>query len=197
MGVAGTVLLGITIATDGSVQKIRVVQSIPLLDKAAIDAVSKWRYTPYLVNGVPTAIDTVVSVNFAFINAPQHTVTVPVIVSVPQPARPTLPPPPDGVLRVSAKAMEAQMEKRVEPIYTAEAAEIDARGIVFVLLTISKSGTVSDAQVLAGADWFRNCIGSCEAVEVQTLRSRWRDARRSDDGKSELCAPQELTGGLC
>ena len=37
-----------------------------LKSECAIDAVSKWRYKPYLLNGEPTEVDTTVTVNFTF-----------------------------------------------------------------------------------------------------------------------------------
>jgi protein TonB len=32
---------------------------------AAIDAVRQWKYSPYLLNGEPTEVDTIINVNFA------------------------------------------------------------------------------------------------------------------------------------
>jgi protein TonB len=42
----------------------RVVRSIPLLDRAAIDAVRQWEFTPTLLNGVPTRVVMTVTVRF-------------------------------------------------------------------------------------------------------------------------------------
>jgi protein TonB len=41
-----------------------VLRSVPLLDKAALDAVRQWRFTPTLLNGVPVPIVMTVTVNF-------------------------------------------------------------------------------------------------------------------------------------
>jgi protein TonB len=49
--VSGIVILDATIAEDGSVQDVRVIRSIPLLDAAAVDAVRQWRFTPSRLNG--------------------------------------------------------------------------------------------------------------------------------------------------
>ena len=35
-----------------------------MLQQAAIDAVSRWRYRPYLLNGQPVEVETTVSVVF-------------------------------------------------------------------------------------------------------------------------------------
>jgi protein TonB len=62
--VEGRVVLEATIDEWGIVQNIVVRQSVPLLDRAAIDAVSKWRYAPTRLNGQPIAIIMMVTVVF-------------------------------------------------------------------------------------------------------------------------------------
>ena len=61
----GTVTLEATIDEAGNVKNLKVIGSRPLLDKAAIDAVSKWRYTPTRLNGVAVPIILTVRVTFA------------------------------------------------------------------------------------------------------------------------------------
>ncbi len=63
--IEGTVILEATIDEFGTVRDVRVLRSIPLLDRAAIDAVSKWRYTPTRLNGVAVPIRLTVTVSFA------------------------------------------------------------------------------------------------------------------------------------
>ena len=62
--VQGVVILEATIATDGHVQDVKVLRSIPLLDQAAVDAVKQWLYTPTTLNGVPVPVVMTVTVNF-------------------------------------------------------------------------------------------------------------------------------------
>jgi protein TonB len=62
--VEGRVVLEATIDEWGVVKNVVVRQSVPLLDKAAIDAVSKWRYAPTRLNGQPIAIVMMVTVTF-------------------------------------------------------------------------------------------------------------------------------------
>jgi TonB family protein len=40
------------------------VQSVPLLDQAAMDAVNLWRFEPALLNGVPVEVEMTVTINF-------------------------------------------------------------------------------------------------------------------------------------
>ena len=53
-----------TIDGEGKIADARVVKSVPLLDQAALDAVRQWEYEPSLLNGVPTAVVTIVTVKF-------------------------------------------------------------------------------------------------------------------------------------
>jgi protein TonB len=62
--VQGIVILEILVDREGSVADAKVLRSIPLLDQAAIDAVSQWKYVPTLLNGVPVSLVMTVTVNF-------------------------------------------------------------------------------------------------------------------------------------
>jgi periplasmic protein TonB len=62
--IEGTVVLEATIAPNGKVAEVRVVRSLPLLEKAAIDAVKQWVYSPTLIDGVPVTAIMTVTVRF-------------------------------------------------------------------------------------------------------------------------------------
>lgn len=62
--VQGDVVIEATIDEEGNVADARIVKSVPLLDQAALDAVRQWEYQPSLLNGVPTAVVTTVTVKF-------------------------------------------------------------------------------------------------------------------------------------
>lgn len=62
--VQGIVILEILVDTAGNVADAKILRSIPLLDQAAIDAVSQWKYMPTLLNGVPVSLVMTVTVNF-------------------------------------------------------------------------------------------------------------------------------------
>jgi len=49
------VIIEALIGTDGLVEEERVLRSIPLLDRIALEVVSQWEFTPTLLNGQPTA----------------------------------------------------------------------------------------------------------------------------------------------
>jgi len=63
-GVEGVVILSIKTDATGHVQGVMVLRSIPLLNKAAIDAVKQWVYEPYIKDGKPTPIVFTVTVRF-------------------------------------------------------------------------------------------------------------------------------------
>lgn len=60
----GTVVLQAIIGKDGTIQDLKVISGNPLLVNAAVDAVSRWRYQPTLLNGEPVEVVTEVEVNF-------------------------------------------------------------------------------------------------------------------------------------
>lgn len=62
--VEGIVILEVEITPTGEVSAPCVLRSIPMLDQAAIDAVSQWQFTPTLLNGVPVPVIMTVTVNF-------------------------------------------------------------------------------------------------------------------------------------
>jgi len=68
-GSQGTVMLRAVIGMDGAPLSLRVVndQIDPELARAAIESVSKWRYTRTLLNGKPIEVDTTIQVNFTLL----------------------------------------------------------------------------------------------------------------------------------
>ena len=63
--VQGVVILEAVVDLYGRVEDVRVLRSIPLLDKAAITAVRQWRYSPLLLNGAPERFVLTVTVSFS------------------------------------------------------------------------------------------------------------------------------------
>jgi TonB family protein len=62
--VQGSVVLEIVVDTEGIVTQAEVTESVPLLDKAAVAAVSQWKYTPTLLNNEPIEVILSVTLNF-------------------------------------------------------------------------------------------------------------------------------------
>lgn len=63
--VSGTVILHAIISKSGQVTNLVSIASPDAsLTAASIDAVKRWTYKPYLLNGEPTEVDTTITVNF-------------------------------------------------------------------------------------------------------------------------------------
>ena len=62
--IQGTVKLSATIAKDGTVQKLEVIDGHPLLVPAALAAVKQWRYSPALLNGEAVEVLADIALNF-------------------------------------------------------------------------------------------------------------------------------------
>lgn len=62
--IQGVVRLDAVISKDGTIQDLKVISGHPLLVKAALDAVSRWRYQPTLLNGESVEVATEIDVNF-------------------------------------------------------------------------------------------------------------------------------------
>ena len=63
--VQGEVVLDVAISKEGTIEGLRTLTGHPMLIPAAIDAVKRWRYKPYLLNGKPVPVQTQVTVNFS------------------------------------------------------------------------------------------------------------------------------------
>lgn len=66
--IQGLVRLEGIIATDGTIQQLRVVSGHPLLVQSALDAVRQWRYKPTHLNGEPVEVIAPIDVNFILSN---------------------------------------------------------------------------------------------------------------------------------
>jgi TonB family protein len=62
--VQGVVILECIVGADGRVVEVKVLRGIPLLDAAALEAVSQWRYEPTYVDGKAVPVIMTVTVSF-------------------------------------------------------------------------------------------------------------------------------------
>lgn len=64
--VTGVVILDTMIGKDGRIKDIRVLEApSPLLTSASKDAVAQWQYAPFIVDGQPQEVNTIISVFFS------------------------------------------------------------------------------------------------------------------------------------
>ena len=62
--IQGRVVVEATVMEDGSVGALKVVQGHPLLAQSAVDAVKRWRYQPFVLDGKPIQRETTITVDF-------------------------------------------------------------------------------------------------------------------------------------
>jgi protein TonB len=62
--VQGQVVMTAQISKDGNVESLTLVSGDPALAPSAMEAVKQWKYKPFLLEGIPTAVETQVTVSF-------------------------------------------------------------------------------------------------------------------------------------
>jgi protein TonB len=63
--IQGQVVLAAVISKEGMIENLHVLEGHPMLVRAALDAVSQWRYRPYILNNEPVEVETRITVNFS------------------------------------------------------------------------------------------------------------------------------------
>ncbi|MDR3735839.1 MAG: energy transducer TonB [Acidobacteriaceae bacterium] len=62
----GSVILHANISTEGKITNLCIVSSpYAILSESSMAGVEQWIYTPYLLNGVPTEVDTTITVGYS------------------------------------------------------------------------------------------------------------------------------------
>jgi protein TonB len=64
MHVEGNVVIDAMVTEQGSVEELKLVSGDPMLASAGLDAVRRWRYTPYSLNGKPVPKPTRITISF-------------------------------------------------------------------------------------------------------------------------------------
>jgi len=62
--VQGSVVVYALISKAGTMENVHAISGHPMLVPAAVDAVSQWRYRPYILNSEPVEVETQITVNF-------------------------------------------------------------------------------------------------------------------------------------
>jgi TonB family protein len=135
--VQGSVVLHAIISKMGTIESLSVISGPPMLTASAEDAVKRWVYKPYLLNGEPVEVETTITVNFTFGDAAPP-------LSAAEQGQAGLP------IRVSSGAMRGNLISRVDPVYPADARAAGIQGSVVLRAVISKTGTIEDLKVVSG-----------------------------------------------
>ena len=62
--IQGTVVVAAIISRAGVMEHVQAISGHPMLIPAAVEAVSQWRYKPYILNGEAIEVETQITVNF-------------------------------------------------------------------------------------------------------------------------------------
>ena len=180
-GVQGYVILEATIDADGRVADAKVIKPSGSddLDRAAVDAVSAWRYMPTLLNGVAVPVLLNVAVTFSLTRADQPAVDSPLpsagggirtlLGGTPEAAAHLAPPAgtapdPSGpvpvrigdetarptAIRVTGQMAAPRLIRRISPAYPPAARAAGVQGAVILEATIDAEGNVVNTKVLEG-----------------------------------------------
>jgi TonB family protein len=139
----GLVVLKISVSTSGRVDSTQVISGDPLLAQAAIAAVTKWKFKPFIRDGAAVTTSTNLRFDFIFCDqsAAEPSTRDAVSESEPHAIR---------VVRISQKAAEQLITHKVDPTYPELAALSRIQGVVLLRGVIDKDGTVQIAGVISG-----------------------------------------------
>lgn len=133
--VEGIVILEATTDITGRVQDCKILRSIPLLDKAAIDAVRQWVYEPVIINNKPIPVTFTVTVRFALVTTEEAKKMAAEGEKL-------------GPVKAEGKIDPPKLLKSVEPVYPEEARIKGIQGVVIIEAETDVYGRIKRAKVL-------------------------------------------------
>lgn len=145
------VVLNALIGADGHIKQLNAVSGPEVLKSAAMDAVRKWIYQPFLLNSEAREVATPITVRFSGDSAPEIVPNAPTQRMEPTPAY-QLPAPESGRARISSAVIMTRLKTRVEPVYPAN---LNVGSAVVLRLLIGKEGQVSEVTGVAGPEALR------------------------------------------
>jgi TonB family protein len=134
--VQGSVILHAIISKDGTIKSLSVISGNGMLVDAARDAVSQWKFKPYLLNGQPTEVETSITENFSLAGSAQATIMAGDAT--------------DGVRQIGGDVKGPVPIYQSEPEYTKEGKKAKVQGIVTVGLVVDEHGVPQNVHVLRG-----------------------------------------------
>jgi len=146
--IEGIVVLDVRIDASGDVENATLISGHPTLAPAALEAVKQWRYKPYMVDGVPGAVETTAQLEFRVSQNGQDG-----IITEPTPPAKFPTAPDNGSpqrVRVSAGVLQGLLVRKVDPEYPPEARAQNIQGIVLLRVRIDKEGSISRLDIVSG-----------------------------------------------
>ena len=132
--IQGEVVFNAVISKAGEIESLQMVTGHPMLVPSAIEAAKQWKYRPYEVNGIPTAVETTIHVEFADASGAAE----------PSDSSSQSPVP------IPHEKMGGHIVRKVPPIYPPLARQARIQGTVILRVIIDKAGSVSSTQLVSG-----------------------------------------------
>lgn len=180
----GEVRVKLFVDEAGDVTDAQVIEGDDVFKKSAIDAAKKWKFKPFIRNGKPIKVATIINMDFA-VNGNAQDVEQPLGAKLPAPTDPGKSADPGNVtkrVRMSQGVSEGMLVHKVQPTYPPEARMNHVQGSVVLRAIIGKDGEVHDLKVISGpSELVQSAMGAVrqwryrpyylmgEPVEVDTL----------------------------
>jgi TonB family protein len=164
LGVQGSVIMHAIISKTGTIEDLTVIGGPKLLQKAAIDAVQRWTYRPYILNCEPAEVETSITVNFTFGGAKPVPPSLPEVLHqsseidmlhdsplpVVQSALAESDDAGGSVKKIGGGVSAPVLVKQVEPQFSPEAKQRKLQGVVLVSIIVDEHGRPQNVHVTRG-----------------------------------------------
>lgn len=166
--IQGRVWVNALINETGDVDRVDVVSGDPLLVDAAVSAIKKWKFKPYIKGGKAVKVNAKLPLDFAFSDKtkdvkepvdlasntkPASTADTPATEPHADTAAPSSGPanatPPSRV-KIAQGISQGLLLHRVSPVYPEQARRNRIQGRVLLEAVIGKDGNIKDLQVISG-----------------------------------------------
>jgi TonB family protein len=169
-GVQGTVILEAQTDLTGRIVNAKILRSVPMLDKAAIDAVRQWVYEPLLINGKPRSVIFTVTVRFKLDSKPETKALPKEDLDQLQKMAP---------VKAEGNVKAPLLKKQVNPVYPEEARAAGVEGIVILEAVIDVNGRIEAARVVKS-------IPALDKAAIDAVR-QWEYEPVIVEGKPRRC----------
>jgi TonB family protein len=156
--VQGSVRLSATIAKDGSVKDVVILDGDPTLAAAAVDAVGRWRYEPYILNDEPAEVPTEITLNFNLdgsvgpsqnSNLPKPLAAADAAATTPEVANSGLP---YTIYELGSDITPPKRTFAPDPTYPESARKAKTQGNVVLGVVVTPEGNVANIEVCRSLD---------------------------------------------
>ena len=164
----GTVVLNARISAKGIIEVLTVESGDEIFRESAISAVQRWRYKPILTNGVPTEVDTTITLKYSFSASGEPQVQTEHPENMPQVPR-----------RIGGGVLPPRVIYQVEPTFSKKERGDQINGSVLINLWVDEQGNPQHVHILRSLN---------ETYDDKALRAveQYKFAPATENGKPVL-----------